>query len=145
MTHEFTKKYMKFSAVVIGFGGPIFTLATREKHADLAQWFLGLLAGKANFHDFSHPTTPFLSALPGGFLFGWGVTVYALSGRAFDADPVGVQRAVVAGLSSWFVLDSLGSILSGNPVNVAWNVAVLGIAVGPMWLAYSHQESPKMK
>jgi hypothetical protein len=34
---------------------------------------------------------------------------------------------------AWFVLDSAGSIASGNPSNAIFNVAVLAAAVGPMW------------
>jgi hypothetical protein len=34
---------------------------------------------------------------------------------------------------SWFVLDSSGSIASGNGSNALINVLVLFIAVGPLW------------
>jgi hypothetical protein len=40
---------------------------------------------------------------------------------------------VVTGMLCWFVLDSAGSIASGNASNAAINVVVLLIAVGPMW------------
>ncbi len=44
-----------------------------------------------------------------------------------------MRRAVVTGTLSWFVLDSLGSITSGNPSNVLFNVIVLLVAIGPLW------------
>jgi len=34
---------------------------------------------------------------------------------------------------SWFVLDSTGSIASGNAYNAFFNVLVLLLAVGPLW------------
>jgi hypothetical protein len=56
-----------------------------------------------------------------------------MSHRFYDAAPEGVRRAVLTGLLAWFILDSAGSIASGNPSNAAINVLVLLIAVGPLW------------
>lgn len=81
----------------------------------------------------AHPDTHFLSALTGGFLLGWGVTIWVLSGAAYDAAPEAVRRGVLAGLLSWFFLDSAGSIASGNASNAVINVLVLLLAVGPLW------------
>lgn len=83
---------------------------------------------------FDAPTTRFLSALTGGFLFGWGVTVFCLRQWVFDLAPEGVRRAVIAGLCAWFVLDSAGSIASGNAANALINVAVLALAAGPLFV-----------
>ena len=41
---------------------------------------------------------------------------------------------MLAGLLGWFLLDSTGSIASGQPINALFNVAVLLILVGPLWL-----------
>jgi len=40
----------------------------------------------------------------------------------------------VVGACSWFALDSLGSITSGNAMNALFNVFVLLLIVGPMWV-----------
>lgn len=47
--------------------------------------------------------------------------------------PEGVRKTVVAGTLAWFVLDSLGSIGSGNASNAGFNIIVLLVAVGPLW------------
>jgi hypothetical protein len=39
----------------------------------------------------------------------------------------------VAGALAWFLLDSAGSILSGNASNALFNIVVLALAVGPLW------------
>jgi hypothetical protein len=83
--------------------------------------------------SYDNPTARFLTALTGGFLLGWGVMVLGLRHWVYDLAPDGVRKAVVAGMCSWFVLDSAGSIASGNPVNVLYNVVVLLMGVGPMW------------
>ena len=45
-----------------------------------------------------------------------------------------MRRSVLTGLCAWFVLDSLGSIASGNASNTVFNVLVLLLLVGPLWL-----------
>lgn len=83
--------------------------------------------------SFDAPTTRFLSALTGGFLFGWGVMIWCLRVWVYDLAPEGVRRSVLVGLLAWFLLDSVGSIASGTPSNAFFNVLVLLLAVGPLW------------
>ncbi|WP_208720608.1 hypothetical protein [Leptospira jelokensis] len=75
-----------------------------------------------------------MSALTGGFLLGWGVTVWMLAVLVYDKAPEEIRKAVLFGLLSWFVLDSAGSIASGNPSNALFNILVLLIGVGPLWI-----------
>jgi hypothetical protein len=79
------------------------------------------------------PDTRFLSALTGGFLLGWGVTIWGLSVWVYDKAPEFVRRSVLTGILCWFMLDSAGSVASGNAANVFFNVLVLLVAVGPLW------------
>jgi hypothetical protein len=46
-----------------------------------------------------------------------------------------VRRAVLTSLLAWFVVDSAGSLASGNPSNAGFNILVLLLAVGPLWRA----------
>jgi len=99
-----------------------------------ARWTLDLLSWPLDgIQVYEGGSMRFLSALTGGFLLGWGAMIWHLSGSAYDAAPEAVRRAVLTGLLAWFVLDSAGSITSGHFSNVAFNVIVLLIAVGPMW------------
>jgi hypothetical protein len=77
--------------------------------------------------------TRFLSALTGGFLLGWGVMIWCLSAWVYDKAPEAVRKSVLVGTLSWFVLDSAGSIASGNASNAFFNILVLLLAVGPLW------------
>lgn len=52
----------------------------------------------------------------------------------YDKAPEEIRKAVLFGLLSWFVLDSAGSIASGNPSNALFNILVLLIGVGPLWI-----------
>lgn len=135
-THKFHKFWLKITAVVIGSFGPVFFLGTMISTSEPARWTLDLLSlpldGTQNYNE---PTTRFLSALTGGFLFGWGVMVWCLSTWVYDKAPEQVRKTVLAGILSWFILDSCGSIASGNTSNAFINIIVLLVAVGPLWKA----------
>ena len=134
MTQTFHKFWLKITAIVIGSFAPVFFSGTMLATSEPARFTLDLLGlpldGVQNYNE---PTTRFLSALTGGFLLGWGVMVWCLSAWVYDKAPEQVRRTVVAGLLSWFVLDSSGSIASGNASNAVFNIAVLLLAVGPLW------------
>ena len=133
-TAAFHKRWLRVTAIVVGSFGPVFFLGTMAPTLAPARLTLDLLGwrlGQPSLCD--TPDTRFLSALTGGFLLGWGVMIWGLSSRVYDAAPEGVRRTVLAGLLAWFCLDSAGSVASGNPSNAAFNVLVLLIAVGPLW------------
>lgn len=134
MTQKFHKFWLKITATVIGCFGPIFFLGTMLSTSEPARLTLDLLSFPLDgIQNYNEPTTRFLSALTGGFLFGWGVMVWCLSTWVYDKAPESVRKAVIVGLLSWFVLDSLGSIASGNTSNAIINILVLLIAAGPLW------------
>jgi hypothetical protein len=134
MTRKFYKFWLKVAAVVVGSFGPIFFLGTMPATSELARLTLDILSWPLNGETtYASPDTRFLSALTGGFLLGWGATIWCLSEWVYDAAPEGVRKTVLVGFLSWFVLDSAGSIASGNASNALINIIVLLLAVGPMW------------
>ncbi len=131
---QFHKAWLIVTAVVVGSFGPIFSLATRQATSEPARLTLDILSWPVDHAEsFAFPSMRFLTALTGGFLFGWGVMIFCLRTWVYDAAPDGVRKTVVAGLLAWFCLDSAGSIASGTPSNVVFNIIVLLTAVGPMW------------
>jgi hypothetical protein len=133
-TTQFQKTWLIVTAIVVGSFGPIFSLATRQSLSFPARWTLNLLNGPGGgAASFATNTPRFLTAITGGFLLGWGVMIFCLRLWVYDDAPEGVRRVIVASLVSWFFLDSIGSISSGNGWNAAFNVVVLLTAVGPLW------------
>lgn len=134
MTHKTHKSYLLFTAILIGGFGPIFALGAMESASEPARWTLDLLSwpldGAQTYDD---PTTRFLTALTGGFLFGWGVMVWCLRQWVYDLAPEGVRKSLVVSAIAWCVLDSFGSIMSGNAINAFFNIIFLLLAIGPMW------------
>ena len=133
-THHLHQFWLKITAIVVASFGPIFFLGTMEPTLEPARWSLDLLSWPVDGQTtYSSPDTRFLSALAGGFLLGWGVLIWCLSIWVYDKAPEGVRKSVLIGLLFWFVLDSTGSITSGNASNAIFNVIILLIAVGPLW------------
>ena len=134
MSHTFHKFWLKVAALIVGSFGPVFFLGTMSATLEPARLTLDILSwpvdGATTFESLD---TRFLSAVTGGFLFGWGVMIWCLSAWVYDAAPEAVRRVVLTSLISWFCLDSAGSIASGNTSNAVFNVAVLLLAVGPLW------------
>jgi hypothetical protein len=134
MTHQFHKFYLQVTAFVVGSFGPIFFLGTMISTSEPARFTLDFLSLPIDHaQNYEAPTTRFLSALTGGFLLGWGTTIWCLGKWVYDLAPEGVRKSVVVGMLSWFCLDSAGSIASGNPSNVFFNLIVLLVGVGPLW------------
>lgn len=134
MSPAFHKFWLKITAFVVGSFGPVFFLGTMAATMEPARLTLDILSWPIDgMTTYTSPDTQFLSALTSGFLLGWGVMIWCLSEWVYDLAPEAVRRAVLIGILSWFVLDSAGSIASGNASNAFFNVIVLLLAVGPMW------------
>ena len=133
MSRDFHRLWLKITAIIVGSFGPVFFLGTMAPTVEPARLTLDLLRWHVGATTYASLDTRFLSALTGGFLFGWGVTIWCLSSWVYDAAPEGVRRTVLVGVLAWFFLDSAGSVASGNPSNAAFNVLVLLLAVGPLW------------
>lgn len=133
-TIKFHQSYLKFTAFVVGSFGPIFFLGAMPASSEPARFTMDFLSWPADgAQNYQAATTRFLSALTGGFLFGWGVCIWCLQKWVYPLAPEGVRKSVIGGLLAWFFLDSAGSIASGNASNALFNVIVLLLAVGPLW------------
>lgn len=128
------KTYLKISAFFVACFAPVFFLGTFDATAEPVRFTADFLAWPIDgAQTYDHPDTRFVGALAGGFLLGWGVLIWMLSGKAYDAAPEAIRRAVVGGYLAWFALDSAGSITSGHGSNALFNIIVLIAFVGPLW------------
>ncbi|MDW3652529.1 MAG: hypothetical protein R8P61_35960 [Bacteroidia bacterium] len=133
-SHSFNKFWLKITAFVVGSFGPVFFLGTMIATMEPARLTLDILSWPLDgMTTYESPDTRFLSALTGGFLLGWGVMIWFLSTSVYDKAPEAVRKAVLYGALSWFFLDSVGSIASGNASNALFNLLFLLLAVGPLW------------
>ncbi|MFL4470295.1 hypothetical protein ACERZ8_10580 [Tateyamaria armeniaca] len=134
MTHDTHKLWLKITAVVIGSFAPVMFLGSMEATSGPLQLTLDLLGLPLDgLPVYGDPASRFISAILGGILLGWGVTIWLLQAWVYDSEPEGVRKTVLFALLCWFGLDSAGSVLSGHASNVLFNIAILLVAVGPMW------------
>lgn len=134
MSTDFHRFWLKITAIVVGSFGPVFFLGSMAEFGEPARLTLDILSWPVDrMTTFDHPDTRFLSALAGGFLLGWGVLIWCLSVWVYDVAPEAVRRSVLTGLIAWFLLDSAGSVASGNASNVGFNLIFLLVGVGPLW------------
>ena len=132
---SFHKRWMKVSAITIAFFGPIFFLGAIMETSYPAHFTLDMASWPIDgSHAIDTPASRFLSAFAGAFLLGWSVTIWLLSAWLYDLKPNAVRKIVLIGLLTWFVIDCTGSVLSGNPYNVLFNVGILLVGVGPLWV-----------
>jgi tetrahydromethanopterin S-methyltransferase subunit D len=125
---------LKLTAISIAIFGPVFSLGTIPATVEPARWSLDPFSWPLDgTQTCGAPTTRFLTAITGGFLLGMGLMVWFLATRVHALTPQPVRKAVVAGLIAWFLLDSAGSIASGNASHAGFNIIVLLILVGPLW------------
>lgn len=126
MTHAKTVNWLKAaSAIVIAFG-VIMTLGSMPATSapvallvDLVFWPLD------DRQTVSAPETRLLWAISGGILTGWGLLLWQLSTRLYPREPRLARSLILTSISVWFVVDSLGSVLAGAPLNAALNLGFL--------------------
>ncbi|MFN3959599.1 MAG: hypothetical protein ACK4NP_06760 [Parvularculaceae bacterium] len=111
------------SGAIPGFDAPVTWMF------DLLSWPIDGNPGALN------PTAKFMSAIGGGVLAALGVLNWLLIAPALEAGDRRILNAALASVFTWFVIDSTGSVLSGNAPNVFFNVVILGLYVTPILAA----------
>ncbi len=93
---------------------------------DLALWPLD------GAQSLAAPESRLLCAVGGGMLVGWGALLFLVVDRLSAADGALVRKMVLVSVSSWFVVDSAGSIAAGAPMNALFNVGFLALFALPL-------------
>ena len=133
-SQKFHQFWLKITAIVVGSFGPVFFLGTMEATLEPARLTLDLLSWPLDgATTYASPDVRFLSALSGGFLLGWGAMIWCLSIWEYKKAPEEVRKTVLIGTLCWFLLDTTGSVVSGNASNAVFNSFILLLAIGPMW------------
>jgi hypothetical protein len=75
--------------------------------------------------DMTTPLSRLLAGITGGVLAGWAVTMWMVVRRLHRQDPGLVRAVLVPGLAVWFVIDGIGSVVSGGALNVVGNIGFM--------------------
>ncbi|NQX91474.1 MAG: hypothetical protein HRT74_04980 [Flavobacteriales bacterium] len=130
---NFQKQWLWVTGFVVASFAPIFFLSSMESGQFMGEWTLDLLSFPLDDNMPFNDSTRFLIAITGGLILGWRMLIWMLRAKVFDLAPNLVRQCVLISLISWFILDSSGSVLSGNPSNVLFNLGILLLGVGPLW------------
>lgn len=79
------------------------------------------------------PESRLLAAILGGVMLGFGTTILLLVSRIYPREPQLVRAVILPGVWVWFVVDSLGSVAAGAPLNAVLNVGFLMAFLVPWW------------
>jgi hypothetical protein len=94
--------------------------------------------------DMTSPLSRLLTAIVGGVLAGWAVTMWMVVDRVHERDPASARAILRPGLAVWFVVDSIGSVVSGGALNVVGNLGfVVLFGVPLVWAPRRRSATPR--
>lgn len=119
---------LKFgAALLIGFG-VLFVLSTWPPLAAPLTLLVDLFAWPLDGgQTLAAEATRLALAIGGGVLAGWGAMIWLVATRLADRDPELARSLVLGPVVVWFVLDCLGSVVAGVPLNVVLNIGFLAV------------------
>ncbi|WP_282607745.1 hypothetical protein [Pelagibius sp. Alg239-R121] len=134
MPHEKTMNRLKIaSAIVIVFGIAMVSAAIPATSASTA-FLLDLIFWPLDGQQSAaRPEVHLLFAISGGMLMGWGLLLWQITARLFPRDPDLARSLILTSIGTWFVFDSLGSVVAGAPLNAVFNIGFLLLYVVPLW------------
>ena len=142
MHSDTTKTWLQVaSAVVIGFGfiialsaHPALSGITRFM-VDLAFWPLD------GTQTINSPEMRLILAVSGGMMMGWGALLWLVATRLYPRDPALARTMILWSIGIWFIVDNIGSVAAGAPLNVLFNVPFLLVFVLPLMRSARHAEA----
>ncbi len=143
MSNLRTMSILKAGAIILIVMGMMFAAAGVPALSYPAVFFLDLALWPLDgAQSLASPETRLLCAVCGGMLVGWGALFYLLADRVYPHEPALVRKFVLVSICSWFVVDSLGSIAAGAPMNALFNIGFLALFALPVLKAQSPQTQP---
>ena len=86
-----------------------------------------------------------LSAVLGGVMAGWGVMMWRLVSGPIARGEAEARQTLLIGTTVWFLLDSMGSMVSGWPANVALNMGFYPMFLFPLLALGRRRPTPVRK
>jgi hypothetical protein len=124
-------KLFRCSCLIVLLTGILPSLAVLELTQEPWRWFYDVLTWPLD----SHPATLTVSerqfsAVIGGVICGWALLMYRLSSA--EVFTPAIRSLLVQSVWFWFLVDSIGSLISGLPLNALSNLGFLLILLVPL-------------
>jgi len=117
-------------ALTMGFA-LMFSLGAHTSTDGLARWFADLIFWPVGDAGVLTDEAQLFAAILGGVMASWAVLFWMLTDALADTNSALLRRLVLVTLGAWFVIDNVGSIAAGAPLNVVGNTGFLAMFVVP--------------
>jgi hypothetical protein len=121
-----TAKLLQAGAILLIVFGLATALAAHPVTAGITRFLADLIIWPVDGREtLASPDARLLAAIGGGLMAGWGLMIWLVAGRLYPRDPELARTLILASVAAWFVIDSLGSVAAGAPLNAVLNVVFL--------------------
>jgi len=136
MTHSSTVATLKIASLAVTLVGLLLSLGAAAKLSAALGLFLDLAIPPVDgAQDAGLQQTRLLAAVAGGVMTGWGVMLWLVTTRIYEADPTAGRSLILPGLVVWFVVDGAASVAAGAWPNAAFNTVFLALFAIPLLAA----------
>ena len=134
MDQKTTQRWLKFGSALTILFGILIAAASTPLGAEPARFLADLIFFPIDgAQHLAASETRLISAIGGGVMAGWGVLLWMISTHLFPSDDALATKLIVSSIVTWFVIDGVGSIVAGAPLNAVFNVSFLLIFCIPLW------------
>ena len=142
MLRSTRSKFMIFIAIIFAVYSILWGLAPFDKInfpsrviLDLADWPLD------NFATLLDKNTKFLSAIGAGLLCAISIFLGGIVVPAIREGNNSIIRTTIFAMTTWYVIDGIGSIASGVASNIFFNSIYLGLVLIPLLWKNTEEEA----
>ncbi len=139
MSFETSISWLKITGALLVVIGAIFAWTTTGPAAIVSVLFVDIAVFPVDgAQSYDATETRLLAAIAGGLTAGIGAAIWMIAKHIYAEHPAVGRKIILTFVMIWFCVDSLGSILSGAPVNVLLNLGLLVAMVLPLvWVQQS--------
>ena len=133
MSFETRLLWLKSVGVLLVLIGALFAWTTTGPFAGLNVLFVDLaILPLDGVQSYAAAETRLLAAIVGGTTAGLGAAIYLIARHVYSRDPAVGKRIILSLVLTWFVVDSIGSVLAGAAFNVVLNIGLLVLMILPL-------------
>ena len=138
MSFQTSLTWLKTSSILLIVLGALFSWTTTGPLAGMNLALVDFVVFPPDGgQSYNAVETRLLSAIAGGLTAGFGMAFWVMTQYIYAKDPALGRRVILTSIFTWYIIDSIGSVLSGVPFNVVANLSFLAMFALPVVLVKS--------
>ena len=126
-------RWLRIVASITIFFGLLTTVAAYPAANGFIIWLADLMVWPIDGAQTGLDSTARLMfAIGGGIFIGFGAMWLAIAGAPYRAAPKALRHVLIIGAVTWFVSDSVGSVLAEAAFNILGNIGFLAMLLWPI-------------